>query len=373
LLIIFLMKCPFCSTNLRQIRSNAASIDTCPECGGVWFDKGKFLPVAKMLAASDKIKPEKIKLFYKRDVKNLYAVKEEARLCPKCNLTLKRFNYSGDSNVFLDKCPECGGIWADGKEIYQVASYLKEDPETTAVGRRLAEIVKATNPEPLADDKNSIPVYFMFLPRIIIPFADDTPRQRLPIVTISLIGLCVLAFLGQMFLVRDPESFLQVFGFVPANFFSIGLISSMLLHGSILHLGFNMLFLWLFGDNVEDKFGRLGYVWFCLGAGLFASLMHGIFSLNSTTPTIGASGFISGVMGAYLVFYPSANVKMFCFYRIIEVPVIVYFSCWFAMQIISAFLSADGSAGGVAWYAHIGGFLFGVVAAFIEKRRIEES
>jgi len=335
----------------------------CPACGGIWFDAGELADFVKFLSQSDKISPAKIKLFKRRKVQTLYETKEKDKFCPKCKKKLQKFNYSYDSNIFLDRCADCGGIWADRGEVVAIAGYLKEDPTTTAIAKSLAESIS----EPEIESKGSLASYFLFVPQFVVPISDDTPRERLPILTVSLIALCVLTFLGQIFLITDTESFIKEFGFVPAHFFSIGLISSMFLHTGVLHLILNMLFLWLFGDNVEDRFSRGGYLLFCLCCGLFASFLHGIFNWGSTTPAVGASGIISGIMGAYLLFYPQANVTVLCFYRTFEVPVVLYLVGWFVIQLTSAFMAKDGDVSQIAWFAHVGGFAFGAVVAFFKK------
>jgi len=148
------------------------------------------------------------------------------------------------------------------------------------------------------------------MPKIILPLSDENPRERFPILTISIITLCVAIFIGQVNFVDDIQTFFYFYGFVPKHLFDIGLFSSMFLHGDIFHLIGNMFFLWIFGDNVEDRFSRLGYIVFYISCGLTASLLHTVFNFNSSIPAVGASGAISGVMGAYLIFYPKAKINM---------------------------------------------------------------
>jgi len=357
------MKCPACLSQLNQVKSKSAVVDVCPNCRGIWFDSGELAAFVRPLSASEQIPPEKIKLFKHRDVKSPYKVREKDRFCPKCGKKLKKFNFSYDSNIFLDKCENCGGIWADGGEVAAIASYLKEDPTATDVGRYLAEAM--TCPDQGLSD--SFAGYFLFVPRLVIPISDDTPRERFPFVTVSLIALCVLAFLGQMSLKSNAENFIKEFGFVPARFFSIGLITSMFLHTGVLHLAFNMLFLWLFGDNVEDRFSRLGYLVFCLCSGLFACFLHGIFNRGSSVPAIGASGMVSGIMGAYLIFYPQGKITMWCLGKTFEVSVVLYLGGWFIIQLASAFASKNGDISQIAWFAHIGGFFIGLLVAYFKK------
>jgi len=357
------MKCPVCSNTLRQVKSKSAIVDVCPSCKGIWFDSEELADFVKLLLQNEKISPEKIKLFSRRNVQTLYKIKEKDKFCPKCGRKLQKFNYSYDSNVFLDRCTDCKGIWADGGEAIAIATYLKENPAATAVGKSLADAMAS----PDLELEGPLISYFLFAPRFVVPISDDTPRERFPFVTISLIVLCILAFLGQIFLVADAESFMDKFGLVSARFFGVGLMTFMFLHTGVFHLVLNMLFLWLFGDNVEDRFSRPGYLIFCLSCGLFAGILHCVFNRGSAIPVIGASGMVSGIMGAYLIFYPSANVTVFCWYRTIEVPVVLYLGGWFVIQLTSAFMSRNSDVSQVAWCAHIGGFIFGVGVAYFKK------
>jgi len=153
----------------------------------------------------------------------------------------------------------------------------------------------------------------------------------------------------------------------------------MFLHGGLLHIGSNMLYLWIFGDNVEDRLGHGRYALFYLVCGFGATLTHAFFNAASNVPAIGASGAIAGVLGAYLVLYPKQRVTtlipIFIFIRIIELPAIVLLGFWFLMQLFSAgaiATTANSAGGGVAFMAHVAGFLAGVIAVFVLRPRSEE-
>jgi membrane associated rhomboid family serine protease/Zn-finger nucleic acid-binding protein len=368
------MKCPSCSGKLREIKSKTALVDICLSCRGIWFDSGEFVDFARKLSESDKISSLKVRLFELRKVHTLETVKETLKLCPRCNIAMKRFNYSYDSNIFLDKCSNCQGIWTDGGEIQQVARYLKDDPRIKTIGKDLVEHRK--NIEELKSwgglgKALVMPVspFILYMPKIILPLSDENPRERFPFLTISLITMCVAFFISQAYFIDDLQTFFYFYGFVPKHFFDIGLITSMFLHANILHLLGNMFFLWIFGDNVEDRFSRLGYIIFYLFCGLTASVLHTVFYFNSSTPAIGASGAISGVMGAYLIFYPKAEIKILFIYRIIRVPAYFYLVLWFIFQLTFALTTfASNTTTGIAWFAHIGGFVFGGLVAYFKKR-----
>lgn len=221
----------------------------------------------------------------------------------------------------------------------------------------------------------------------MIPLKDTNPTRRVPVVNIAFIIVNIAVFLYQVSLGRGLEGFLYTFGVVPDTFvtsvyaFQISpevifpLFSSMFLHGGWLHLGGNMLYLWVFGDNVEDKLGHVRYFVFYLLCGLAAWTAHIIIDPHSTIPTIGASGAISGVLGAYLLMFPGARVltliPIFIFLQFTELPALVVLGFWFVMQFFNGLISLGyqtGGMGGVAWWAHIGGFIAGLVLVFPFKK-----
>jgi len=225
----------------------------------------------------------------------------------------------------------------------------------------------------------------------LIPLRDTIPRRSAPLVNGALLAACVAVFLVQV--AEGPRfgAFLSSWGFVPDRLFhasrygegallggAAGLVTSMFLHGGLLHLAGNMLYLWIFGDNVEDALGHGRYLVFYLGSGALSALLSGALSPSSTVPLVGASGAIAGVLGAYFVLYPRARVltlvPLFFLFPLVEVPAAVYLLFWFLMQFfmgtVSAARSAAGGAeGGVAWWAHVGGFLAGILLLSLLRPR----
>jgi len=214
----------------------------------------------------------------------------------------------------------------------------------------------------------------------MLPLRDDNPSRRTPFVTWGLIGLNVLLFLYELSLGQRLPDFLFQAAFIPARTFDAGgglqmgsALLSMFLHGGFTHIAGNMLFLWIFGDNVEDRLGHWRFVVFYLGCGFAATYAHALAASHSTVPAVGASDAIAGVLGAYLVLYPQARILTLVILGFyidwIKVPALVYLPIWFLLQFISglASLGAETSAqaGGVAWFAHIGGFVAGVALLFL--------
>lgn len=212
----------------------------------------------------------------------------------------------------------------------------------------------------------------------MIPLRDTQPTYTFPFVTVAIIVLNTLAFLYEFSM--DPYElnfFIAHYGVIPTRFQWMDVLTSIFLHGGWMHLIGNMWFLWIYGDNVEDILGHAKYLLFYLLCGFAATMVHLVFNMDSRVPTIGASGAIAGVMGAYVVKFPHSRittlVPVFVFLTTMEIPAYVIILYWFVIQFFSGVGSVGHShlsQGGVAWFAHIGGFLAGVV--LIKLMRTQE-
>jgi len=216
----------------------------------------------------------------------------------------------------------------------------------------------------------------------MIPISDELPTRRLPIVTWMIIGVNVLVFLYELLLGSGVDEFFMAWGAVPAYITdplqyplaSATLFTSMFIHAGWSHLIGNMLYLFIFGDNVEDALGPVLYGLFYLVAGIVAGLAQVIVAPSSTVPGVGASGAIAGALAVYLVLYPRAPVRVlvpgFYFMRMARMPSLIVLGFWFVLQLFNGFwsLGAMGVAtGGVAWFAHIGGFVAGLVVGLLTR------
>jgi|SRR5229473_2232572 len=211
----------------------------------------------------------------------------------------------------------------------------------------------------------------------MLPLSDRNPSRTTPVVNYLLIAANVLVFLWELSLGPDIERDLFVVSFVPARFWVapfypvnlIRILMSMFLHGGWLHLGGNMLYLWIFGDNIEDRLGHVKYAIFYLLCGGIATLTHAFVNPDSRIPSIGASGAIAGVLGAYILLFPRAQVTtlipIFVFITIREIPAVIVLGFWFVLQLFTGVASVGipeaQNAGGVAYFAHIGGFVAGMI------------
>lgn len=200
----------------------------------------------------------------------------------------------------------------------------------------------------------------------MFPLRDSQQSERPPFVTSVIILLNVVAFFYQLSLSEfELTNFMMRYGTVPARFAWDTLFSSMFLHGGWMHLIGNMWFLWVFGDNIEDILGHASYLLFYLLCGLAGGIGHVLLNSNSVVPAIGASGAISGVMGAYLMKFPASRVTTLVFFIMtVEVPALLIIGWWFVTQLFSglgSLASANPQGGGTAWFAHIGGFIAGCI------------
>jgi membrane associated rhomboid family serine protease len=218
---------------------------------------------------------------------------------------------------------------------------------------------------------------------MFVPLKDLNPRRTYPIINNALIVVNILVFLYQYTLPPHTlQLFMTTYATVPARFPAwlagnapfqaavVPLFTSMFLHSGPLHIAGNMLFLWIFGDNVEDFYGHFTYLFFYLLCGVGSGLLHVVFNMSSAVPALGASGAISGVMGAYLILYPRSQILTLVFIFLVPIPAVIILGIWFVMQFLSAFGSLGSvTSGGVAWWAHVGGFLMGMAITSSVRRK----
>jgi membrane associated rhomboid family serine protease len=213
----------------------------------------------------------------------------------------------------------------------------------------------------------------------MFPLGDDNSQRRtLPVVTYGLIGVNVLVFLLEL---SGGDAFINAWAFVPARFAAnpggqaITIFTAMFMHGGWMHLLGNMLFLWIFGDNVEDRFGRLKFLLFYLLTGIAATFAQFALAPHSPVPNVGASGAIAGVLGAYILMFPHARVNVLLGRQVVAMPAIVVLGFWIAVQLFSgvgtiSYTDETAGTGGVAYMAHIGGFFTGFLLTFLFRGQI---
>jgi membrane associated rhomboid family serine protease len=223
---------------------------------------------------------------------------------------------------------------------------------------------------------------------MFFPLYDENPTETFPLITLSIIAINIAVFLYELSLGPQLTQFINTYAMVPATITQgqqyITIFTAMFLHGGFIHIFGNMLYLWIFGNNIEDTLGHLKFLFFYFLAGIGGAIGHLIVSPLSTVPTLGASGAIAGVLGAYIILFPHARVVtavlILYFIRIIRLPAILVIGFWIVIQFLSGIASITAqptfnqAASSVAWFAHIGGFLAGIILIFVlPARRKQDS
>lgn len=372
------MICPACESGLKPHKYRGLLIDVCRQCGGIWFDPGEMKEYIEfMIEDHDDIPNAKIEIG-----KEIEATGDETGLakgCPRCDVAMTEFNYAYDSNIMLDRCPSCGGVWTDGEEAHKLAIHRKGNPRLDKLGASVMDHYQKGDVlhemgklgKDLSDD---VTRSWYFFPRIILPLGDDVYRSTFPFFVICIILINTAIHFYQVFGVEDIEAFIMQYARIPSRILEgegyFTFISAMFIHGDWLHLIGNMYFFWIFADNMEDALGHFRFVIFYFLCGFCGGLLHIAFYSSSGIPSIGASGAISGIMGGYFVLYPHAKIGTLLISTVIGIPAYIYLGVWIAFQILygSIYLSM-GVTGGVGWLAHIGGFVSGALMAWFYKKR----
>jgi len=225
----------------------------------------------------------------------------------------------------------------------------------------------------------------------LIPFKDDNPTSIFPFVTIGIIAINILVYIWEIMSPAGEQFIVYKYGAIPLGLLSferaqplqlhpaLTIFSSMFLHGGLLHIGGNMLYLWIFGNNIEDMLGHFRFFMFYLISGIVAAYSHAIMASSSAVPMIGASGAVAGVLGAYLLLFPRARVHTLIFLgffvKVVKIPALIVIGFWAIIQVVNGLLTQGIAAqGGVAWFAHVGGFLLGLltIKLWLPKRRFRE-
>lgn len=207
----------------------------------------------------------------------------------------------------------------------------------------------------------------------MIPYKDDNPTRRFPILTVALIALNSVVFLYEIFNPFGMQGVVFKYGAIPHSLITfqttqpinpvLSIFTAMFLHGGVLHIAGNMLYLWIFGNNIEDSLGRPRFLIFYFMCGVVAAYAHTVSNTASMIPMIGASGAVSGVLGAYLFLFPKARVYTIVFLgifiQVVRLPALIVIGFWAIIQVVNSLISSAAEQGGIAWFAHVGGFLFG--------------
>lgn len=332
---------------LEAVDNHGVEIDACLRCGGLWFDAGE---LNKAIRSHN---PEAVAAGLLAD-----SVSESVGLsrlaCPSCKLPLRQHHLSKKNPVIIEICRDCSGIWLPHGQI-----------ERAQAGHQLAN-AHAT----IDSDRSWSHWLFQFF--LGLPVEFNIKPRKTPIVTYSLIALNVLIFAMTWFLLMyavefDPQgstrSKIWNLALYPSRIGEFqwfgSLISSQFLHAGIVHLLGNMYFLWILGDNVEDLLGRAKFLVFYLAAGVVGGIVYSLLSLSSNAPVIGASGAVSGVLGTYVVFFRKSKLTFMLVFWQFKLAAPFYIGIWVLLNLVGWLLKSPG----IAWAAHLGGFIFGLAIA----------
>ncbi len=363
------MLCPNCKKDLSEYKDRRIAMYQCYRCGGFWFPfgtLGEFLDIS--VKENPNIPEEKLDLERKEDTYREVHKDEKSFLCPVENKLMEPFNYAADSNIIVYRCESCEGIWASKEQVSDLLSFHKGGKAVDTFAKAFGEeIGEEAREEQTIKDVSSVfsnPAFILF--PVILPLEEETKINIFPAVTIIIIAINVCVFLYQIFFISNIDFYFQFWGLVPAVVFSQGkyyqFLSAIFIHEGFFHLFGNMFYLWIFGPHIEKHIKPLKFFSFYILMGIISSAVYIDFHPSSYIPLIGASGAISGIMGAYFIFYPKVKIKTLFVSKIIEIPAYVYLGLWVLLQFHSI-----GSS--VAWLAHIAGFIFGAVIAWIYKIR----
>ena len=358
-------RCPRCNRDLARELFKRKVLFRCPDCGG------QYLTVSALRGLAQS------KAFVNTLWRNALHSQQSGVPCPGCGKSTRQVLLFPDINAALelDVCTRCQTVWFDPAELETLP--LNEIPEEKfspevrqAIADYAIEHVRET-----AQYENAASGYEIWktFPTLLgLPVEQDvSPIQRFPLVTWAAAGICIAVFL---FTLKDLKPVINAWGFIPDDMFRHGgvtWLSSMFLHSGWLHLLGNIYFLLVFGDNVEDELGHWKYLLLLFASGFCATLTHLVFDLRSTIPCVGASGFISGILACYALFFPKKMIyigysRSFLGYgKHVTLPAWAAFILWIALQCLAVKLDPPGSS--TAYFAHLGGAAAGIVAAIIYK------
>lgn len=354
-------QCPKCSVDTHEFRMHGVATDLCPHCSGIWFDAGE-LPRAAGLCFEERPSGRELAEARRTDYR-----------CPACATLLYERELGEDSSVLVEQCPRCGGTFLDEREFSRVRRHFASAGAPAALRPRTGGPQESA---PQIDEDSPLLAAFQYVTGL--PLELDAPQRILPPVVVALCALNVLVFLWAI--THGLEGWVRRLGLVPAAVMQgrdlHTFLTSMFMHGGVWHIVGNLYFLYFLGDNVEGKLGPVRFLGFYFLCGVAAGMAHVVGMPDSAVPAVGASGAISGVLGAYLVFFPRNRLLLrwlwrwgFYFRRARwEVPAWAYLGFWILMQFLYVSLGLPG----VAWWAHIGGFACGAGIALAVRLRERE-
>ncbi len=342
-------RCPRCGFEMELQNSSGVELDYCPRCRGLYFDAGEF---SQHFSGAQLGREAYVQHWIGSGLAQDQGT-GKAR-CPDQHGPMHAYLIEkGDDKASLSICDQCGGLWVDRGQIRGLRSAL----EVENSARLQAQ-----------DHAGGLKIY-LFQLFTGMPIEVYNPVRRKPVVLFNMIALLLLAFAAQFLL---GEAFTLNFALVPVQVFSHpwSLLTAALLHGGLLHILGNLYFFYVFGDNVEDRLGKSRFFMFMLSSAVLGNLLYLIFHLGSSTPELGFSGVVAGVMAAYLVLFPKVKLWVVLFFVRFKISSYWYIGAWIVLQVVAVL---SGVQGHVAYMVHIGGFLTGGLLAWKWKKQGRKS
>lgn len=374
------VRCPDCFLPMRPYRCEDVIVDKCLNCNGIWFDSGEFNIFKDSLSKFDLQQIDIIS----------HAEESETEIisgCPRCDQPLFEIKYSYNTKIKIKRCETCRGIWlplpqtirlielakmsqAVAPDLKGILRESKKYFEQEKQAKELRDLGKAMG-QPASRFQLFLASrgYYFFS---FVPFYDNNPRSKFPFITCLLIAMNCLIYILMAWSDVPLSEIYRGYALVPSDAADgkslFTFVSSIFMHGGTFHLLANMFFLWTFGDNVEEFLGSIGFLIFYLICGLSADIIHIFTNPHSTIPSLGASGAIAGILGSYFVLFPSATIKTVVLGSLVNIPAWIYLGAWFGLQLLWGSIYFGSDVGGVAWWAHIGGFASGLFITIVGQK-----
>ncbi len=347
--------CPNChNRRLQVVKREQTEVDVCLKCGGFWLDHGELEQIVRRYDPNSPLGSSFQDIFTPKEAS------DTKRNCPICKIPLIPYQVTGpDKNFVIDACDTCEGVWLDQGEL-EHAQVLNQVPEAL---------------EKIEGKLSAKDWFVQFL--LGLPVEFNVKPRRFPIITVLLILFNTIIFMFEYSLLSQAtessaKSILHFWALIPGHIGSLlwfmNLFSYQFLHGGLYHLLGNMYFLYVLGDNLEDALGRTKFLIFYLACGVSAGLVETLFSLDSQTPILGASGAIAGIMAAYAVIFRRSYLTFMVLYWQFKLPSYWYFAIWIGFNMLGMW----AGKGNTAWFAHLGGFLAGLIIAFMIYDKVLE-
>jgi membrane associated rhomboid family serine protease len=364
-------RCPRCTFTLATLPVQGITFDACPRCRGVFVDHAEAAQLFGPFGDLSSWKTHRAAV--QTGTARLACPGDDAGRHPRMDIW--RVALPGGGVVEVDACPRCQGLWLDAGEARRLAAGREASASSPPRVQRRPESLGTLNEPPPGEENTGVGWYLLQL-FTAVPLEVYNPRRRLPVVCLALLAACLAVFVAEVAAMgADDARFLERWGLVPGALLrgdqALGLVTYMFLHGGIVHLAGNAWFLLLFGDNVEDRIGRVRFALLYLASGVVGALAHALLTTTPLVPLVGASGAIAGLMGAYLALFPRAQLYQVFFFVRFKLPAWLYVGGWAVMNVLLgvATLGPGEPGGGVAWWCHVGGFVVGVLAGLLLRER----